>query len=47
MEYILFPRLINKIKKYADHFNEKVHIYDNLINCYLGFLGDFNGLIKI
>jgi len=44
MEYILFLRLINIIKKYAEHFNEKIYIYDNLINWYLGYLGDFNGL---
>jgi hypothetical protein len=46
IEFILFPRLIEIINKYTDHFNEKVYINVELINCYLGYLEDFNDLNK-
>ena len=31
IEYVLFPRLVQVIKKYRRHFNEKPKLYDDLI----------------
>ena len=44
IEFVLFPRLINILRKYGDHFKKKVSLYDELISSYLGIVEDIDNL---
>ena len=46
MEYLLFPRLIEVIRKYVKHFNRSPSIHNELIGCYIDRIGDINELSK-
>ena len=46
IEYLLFPKLIQIIKKYMNNFNEKPKIYDNLISSFVDRINEFDFLNK-
>jgi hypothetical protein len=46
MEFLLFPRLIEVIRKYVKHFNKTPSIHNELIGCYIDRIGDINDLSK-
>ena len=46
IEYVLFPRLVEIIKKYTRHFNEKPRLYDDLIRAFDKRIDDFDYLKK-
>ena len=46
MEFLLFPRLIEVIRKYVKHFNKSPSIHIELIGCYIDRIGDINDLSK-
>ena len=46
IEYVLFPRLVEIIKKYNDHFGKKPNLFNDLLNSYERRLGSIEGLNK-
>ena len=46
IEFLLFPKLIQIIKKYMNNFNEKTKIYDNLISSFVDRINEFDFLNK-
>ena len=46
IQYVLFLRFIQVIKQYTIYFQEKINIYDDLIDSFIDRIGDFDFLNK-